>query len=140
MSVGRPASRPAGLDPTAPHSLISPPAVASPGLEAGRQSAASHLFPIAPSPPSPKCLDGQRTTSQARGKAARQEEEAEVEGGAGRDEGEGRGGQIGGETAAQQSLALCCRVNGGVRGHQSGLGWTSEGLPPPMLCRLLTGS
>lgn len=49
----RPASRPAGLDPTAPHSLISPPAVASPGLEAGRQSAASHLFPIAPSPPSP---------------------------------------------------------------------------------------
>lgn len=69
----RSASQPAGLDPTAPHSLISPPAVASLGLEARRQSAASHLFPIAPSPPSPKCLDGQRTTSQARGKAARQD-------------------------------------------------------------------
>lgn len=80
----RSASQPAGLDPTAPHSLISPPAVASLGLEARRQSAASHLFPIAPSPPSPKCLDGQRTTSQARGKAARQGV------GVGGDEGEGR--------------------------------------------------
>lgn len=89
----RPASRPAGLDSTAPHSLISPPAVASPGLEAVRQSTASHLFPIAPSPPSPKCLDGQRTTSQARGKAARQEE-GEKKGGAGRDEGEGRGDRL----------------------------------------------
>lgn len=72
-TVQRLVGRPAGLDPTAPHSLISPPAVASPGLEACRQSAASHLSPIAPSVPPASAWIDRGLQTRPEGKAARLE-------------------------------------------------------------------
>lgn len=63
----------AGLDPNTPHSLISPllsPFRRSGGRPQGPAPARSHLFPISPFPLS---ADGQKTTSQARGKALRQD-------------------------------------------------------------------